>query len=71
MGGSSKSSQKSTTTSYVDSFNSTYEQVLNLSNVGNIGLNFAPPPSQSSLSSLAGPLILAAVAIGGALILKD
>lgn len=71
MGGSSRSSQSTTTTSYVDSFNTTYEQVLNVSNVGNIGLNIGSPPPASPLSALSGPLIIAALALGGWLVLRN
>lgn len=71
MGGSSRSSQSTTTTSYVDSFNTTYEQVLNVSNVGNIGLTIGAPPPASPLTTLAGPLIIAALALGGWLVLRQ
>jgi hypothetical protein len=70
MGGRSSSSQSTTTTSYVDSFNTTYEQVLNVSNVGNIGLTVGAPPPASPFTSLAGPLIIAALALGGWLVLR-
>lgn len=70
MGGSSRSSQSTTTTSYVDSFNTTYEQVLNVSNVGNIGLTIGSPPAPSTWQALAGPLIVAALALGGWIVLR-
>jgi len=69
MGGSSKSSQSTTSVSYVDSFNRTYDQVLNLSNVGNVALNVgAPPAAGTDWTSLA---MLAVLALGGWAILSQ
>jgi hypothetical protein len=63
MGGTSTSTQSTTTTSYVDSFNRTYDQVLNLSNVGNVALNIgAPPPAATDWTTLG---VLALLAVGG------
>lgn len=63
-GGYSSSVQSSSTTSYVDSFNQTYDQVLNLTDVGNVKLGW-PDSSQSSLSTIATlGLVVVAAAVG-------
>lgn len=69
-GGYSVSSQTQSTSSVVDSYNETYQQTLNLSNVGNVAVN-APDPTGSVLGNKW--LMVAAVglaAVAGWFILK-
>lgn len=75
MGGTSQSSTTQTTTStaITDSYNRTLEQVINMSNVGNISVGSGGAAAESSLLSSDGIrsfALLGAVAVGAFFILR-
>lgn len=71
-GGSSKSEVSNQTSSWVESFNRTYDQVISASDLGNVTINFpggGSAPVQTSALQQATPIILGAIGIVGAVMI--